>query len=192
MPPFFQIYTNALLTAIVLHEIAAAPIPYERKGPSWIALGCELHFDNLGTHLSHHERAGWTGDELREIQNLEAIKHMRRLIHCDLLNLVAPFLPVPVTHLTTLSFCVPPNVLHRLPAIGTRAISAEFATFRIIASAFQTGHWLPALLVGEFVEQCFRVFEVGGVEALGEPVVDVGEHRARLIAATSLRCEQSR
>jgi hypothetical protein len=72
------------------------------------------------------------------------------------------------------------------------AISTAFATFSIIASAFRTEHWLPALLVGEFVEQCFRVFEVGGVEALGEPVVDVGEHRARLIAATSLRCEQSR
>jgi hypothetical protein len=27
-----------------------------------------------------------------------------------------------------------------------------------------------------FVEQRLRVFQVGGVEALGEPVVDVGEH----------------
>jgi hypothetical protein len=32
--------------------------------------------------------------------------------------------------------------------------------------------------------------QVGGVEALGEAVVDVGEHRARFVA-TALRCEQS-
>ncbi|MEA2648496.1 MAG: hypothetical protein QOG61_931, partial [Candidatus Binataceae bacterium] len=59
---------------------------HERKGAGWIAVGRELNFDNLGAHLSHHERAGRTGDELREVENLEAIEHVRRLIHSDLLN----------------------------------------------------------------------------------------------------------
>ncbi len=43
----------------------------------------------------------------------------------------------------------------------------------------------------KLVEQSLGVVQVGGVEAFGEPVVDVGEHRARLVA-TALRCEQSR
>ena len=34
----------------------------------------------------------------------------------------------------------------------------------------------------QFVEQCLRLFQVCGVEALGEPPVDFREHRARLIA----------
>ena len=36
-----------------------------------------------------------------------------------------------------------------------------------------------ARLAVQLVEQRLGVFEVGGVEAFGEPVVDVGEHRAR-------------
>src|ERR1700676_4188241 len=43
----------------------------------------------------------------------------------------------------------------------------------------------------QLIEQGFGVLEVGGVEALGEPVVDFGEHRARLVAM-SLLGEQSR
>ncbi len=42
----------------------------------------------------------------------------------------------------------------------------------------------------KFVEQRFRVFQIGGVEAFGEPVVDFGEYRARP-AATTLLCEQA-
>jgi len=37
-------------------------------------------------------------------------------------------------------------------------------------------------LVGQLVEQGLGVLQVGGVETLGEPVVDVGQHRARLVA----------
>ena len=37
-------------------------------------------------------------------------------------------------------------------------------------------------LLAQFVEQRLGVFQVGGLEALGEPVVDVGENRARLVA----------
>ena len=35
------------------------------------------------------------------------------------------------------------------------------------------------------------VFQIGGVEALGEPVVDLGEHRPRFIAAIGIS-QQSR
>jgi hypothetical protein len=38
----------------------------------------------------------------------------------------------------------------------------------------------------EFLQQRLGVFQVGGVEALGEPVVGVGERRARLLAAAFL------
>jgi hypothetical protein len=37
-----------------------------------------------------------------------------------------------------------------------------------------------------YVEEDFGVDEVGGIEAFGEPVVDVREHRARLIALALL------
>src|SRR6266478_3418466 len=46
-------------------------------------------------------------------------------------------------------------------------------------------------LLVQFVEQRLGFLQVGGVEALGEPVVDFGEHRARL-AALALFCEQPR
>src|SRR5260370_27321996 len=48
-----------------------------------------------------------------------------------------------------------------------------------------------AQLSTQFIDQRFGVFEVGSVEALGEPVVDLGEHCARLIA-TALFRKQSR
>src|SRR6266851_2169433 len=34
----------------------------------------------------------------------------------------------------------------------------------------------------EFVEQRLGVLQIGGVEALGEPAIDLGEHRSRFIA----------
>ena len=37
----------------------------------------------------------------------------------------------------------------------------------------------------QFIEQRLGVLQVGGVEALGKPLVDVGEYRARLGAAAS-------
>jgi hypothetical protein len=43
-----------------------------------------------------------------------------------------------------------------------------------------------AHLAIQFVEQRLGVLQVGGVEALGEPVVDFGEHRERLVAAAGV------
>ncbi len=48
-------------------------------------------------------------------------------------------------------------------------------------SLLQLGHSID-LLPRQFVEQRLGVFQIGGVEALGEPVVDFGEHRARFVA----------
>jgi hypothetical protein len=37
-------------------------------------------------------------------------------------------------------------------------------------------------LLAQLIEQRLGVFQIGGVEALGEPAVDFGEHRARFVA----------
>jgi len=50
-------------------------------------------------------------------------------------------------------------------------------------SAPQAGQFISTT---QLIEQCLRFLEVGGVEALGEPVVDVGEHRASLVALALL------
>src|SRR6266851_5577360 len=42
-------------------------------------------------------------------------------------------------------------------------------------------------LTRQIVQQCFRLLQVGGFEALGEPAVDLGEHRARFVATALLR-----
>jgi hypothetical protein len=42
-------------------------------------------------------------------------------------------------------------------------------------------------LCTQFIEQFLGVLQVGGVEALGEPIVDVGAHRASVLAKTLLR-----
>src|SRR5260370_28496767 len=52
-------------------------------------------------------------------------------------------------------------------------------------------HFPQRILYSQLVEQRLRVFQICCVEAFGEPVVDFGEHAARLIA-TALRREQPR
>ena len=44
-------------------------------------------------------------------------------------------------------------------------------------------------LTAQFVEQRLGLFQIGGIETFGEPVVDLGEHRVRL-ATTSFAVEQ--
>ena len=50
---------------------------------------------------------------------------------------------------------------------------------------------LALALAAELVEQRLGFLQIGGIEALGEPGVDFGQHRARFVAATLLR-EQPR
>ena len=45
----------------------------------------------------------------------------------------------------------------------------------------------PDPLVAQFIEQRLSLLQVGGVEAFGEPAIDFGEHRARLVATAHLR-----
>ena len=74
----------------------------------------------------------------------------------------------------------PPHREHRR---GSGA--AHFAqNFR--PSRFSAAYFAHFISVAQLVEQRFRVLQVGGGEALGEPVVDVGQHRARLVAAISV------
>jgi hypothetical protein len=51
------------------------------------------------------------------------------------------------------------------------------------------GGYIGRWLASQFVEQRLGVFQVGGVEAFGEPVVDFDENRARLVAAALFRSE---
>ena len=50
---------------------------------------------------------------------------------------------------------------------------------------------LHRCLSRQFIEQRLRVLKVGGVEALGEPVVDVGQYRARFVVASSIAKQPS-
>src|ERR1035437_5439111 len=60
------------------------------------------------------------------------------------------------------------------------ALHAEQSVCGVVVVALRAQH---RCLSTQFVEQGFGVLQVGGVEALGEPVVDLGEHCARLAAA---------
>jgi hypothetical protein len=55
------------------------------------------------------------------------------------------------------------------------AVVAEFQSIGIVSSALSTVISLSRSTT-QFVEERLGVFEVGGVEAFGEPVVDFGEH----------------
>jgi len=46
---------------------------------------------------------------------------------------------------------------------------------------------LNRLLLAQFREQRLSLFEVRGIEAFGEPAVNLREHRARFIAAPLMR-----
>jgi hypothetical protein len=71
-----------------------------------------------------------------------------------------------------------------------RTLGAELCTLAIVGPAFRTTNVSRAChLVCQLVEQSLGIDEVGSVEAFGEPVVGVGEHRVRL-AATALLHEQ--
>ena len=45
----------------------------------------------------------------------------------------------------------------------------------------------PVPLGAQLVELRLGVLEIGGIEAFGEPAVDVGEHRARFVEKLFLR-----
>src|SRR5208283_5554001 len=59
---------------------------------------------------------------------------------------------------------------------------------QLIVSPLRSSHQAVGSysLVFQVLEQRLRVLQVGGVEALGEPVVDFGQHRARLVALALL------
>jgi hypothetical protein len=72
------------------------------------------------------------------------------------------------------------------------AIRTEFTPLAIIAAAFRTAHIPPnERLRAQLIEQRLGIFQIGQVEAFGEPIVDFAQHRARFIAAVGV-AEQAR
>jgi hypothetical protein len=66
---------------------------------------------------------------------------------------------------------------------GCRTLAAELRTFAIVCAALCTANFSPSRhLLTQLIEERFGVFQVGGVESFGEPVVDFGEHCAGLVA----------
>jgi hypothetical protein len=58
-------------------------------------------------------------------------------------------------------------------------------------SRFSAAHFEQRILRTQLVEQRLCIFQIGGVEAFGEPAVDFGEHRARLITPVLFREQAS-
>ncbi len=71
---FLGIEAEALLAAVLLHEVRAAPILQKRKGAREISLGRNLHLDDVGAELGHQPRHGRTRERLGEVQNLVTVK----------------------------------------------------------------------------------------------------------------------
>jgi len=63
------------------------------------------------------------------------------------------------------------------------AVLAEFQSLGIFGSAMSTVI-SPSRSTTHFVEQRAGVLEIGSIEPFGEPAVDLGEHRACLVATT--------
>src|SRR5215469_7276871 len=57
-------------------------------------------------------------------------------------------------------------------------------TVRIVSCglAFSTGQCLSLTTIAQLIEQRLGLFQVGGIEAFREPVVDFAEHQASLVA----------
>src|SRR5215472_5178426 len=83
-----------------------------------------------------------------------------------------------------------PRPMPRAPPV----INAAFPSMRSMShlQAVRSGQQItqqinrslsPSVSYAQLLEQRLGVLQVGGVEALGEPVVDVGEHLAPLVAA---------
>src|SRR6516225_6240762 len=61
--------------------------------------------------------------------------------------------------------------------------TAESLVLRVVAPAFRTAHISPIeRLYAQLIEQRLGIFQIGGIEALSQPVVDFTEHHARLVA----------
>src|ERR1700745_3148814 len=56
--------------------------------------------------------------------------------------------------------------------------------FRVCTARKSYGCW--SFLRAQLIQKHLRILEVGGIEAPSEPVVDVGQHCSRFVAA--LRC----
>src|ERR1700722_2172345 len=77
--------------------------------------------------------------------------------------------------------CPSAAALRRFTPFKCKTLRPQHSRYNTLSKSFAR----PAQLV----EQCLCIFQIGGVEAFREPVVDIGEPRTCLFAA-SLRYEQ--
>jgi len=92
-----------------------------------------------------------------------------------------------------------PRQVHSMHRISDTTVRGERHTSRRTCAVrgcqlrTSSSAWSPfaLALVAQLVQQGFCLLQVGGVEALGEPVVDIEKHLARLFT-TILFGEQSR
>ena len=71
------------------------------------------------------------------------------------------------------------------------SMGAAHSLQNLAPSRFSAPHFEQRMLSAQLVEQRLGLFQVGGVESLGEPVVDFREHHARFVAAIVV-AQQSR
>src|SRR5579864_6243098 len=71
-----QVDANALLAAVLLHEIGAALVAHVRDQTSLVAVRRSFDLDNLGAHLGHEPCYSRSRNVVREIENLVAIQHV--------------------------------------------------------------------------------------------------------------------
>ena len=70
----FGIETEALLAAVLLHEIGATPILQKWKRAREIPLGWNLDLDDVGAELGHQPGHGRARERLGEVQYLVAVE----------------------------------------------------------------------------------------------------------------------
>ena len=75
----FDVEAEAALAEVLLDEVAAAMIAVKRQHASAVAVGRDLHFDNIGAHLRHHPGDGGSGDELGEVEDFVAVEYVGRV-----------------------------------------------------------------------------------------------------------------
>src|ERR1700730_3162618 len=75
-----EIDAKAFLAAIVLHEIAPAPVDQALGPARRSARWRHLDLDHAGAHFGQHQSAGGARHDLREVEDLVAVQHVSRSI----------------------------------------------------------------------------------------------------------------
>jgi hypothetical protein len=89
--------------------------------------------------------------------------------------------------------CAGRALLHRRARITDYfKLASIFSSAREVGRRIAHGGLQTESAIAELVQQCFGVRQIGGVEPLGEPAINLGEHRARSFAAILSREQAGR